>query len=138
MLKGKFFYIAAALIIVAIGGYFYLHQEPVKPVEVAIHQLYFEPYGQTCNLSEKIIKEIITEHPEIKINFDVVNIDLPENQKYKDDYKINDKAVIIASEDKKDKFVVSRIRELIKYGLDETEVKKSFIREIKSISCKNC
>ncbi|MCT4552190.1 MAG: hypothetical protein N4A44_00825 [Alphaproteobacteria bacterium] len=95
-----------------------------------VYHFYHNPYGYTCSEAERCIKEIVKESDK-DLTFSSINTS-EDNKDYIDGYHPTQKEVVIYNPNTEE-YKVSSIRNLIKRGATDSEVKQQFTKELDSI-----
>jgi len=98
---------------------------------IEVYYFYFEPFGHTCSKIKEFTKEILSKKFD-NINFEIVNVYKTAPESLVKGYSSKEKALVIFNK-KTNKFKVSSMRTLLKYGFAKKDVQDKFIRELTSM-----
>ncbi|MCP4354692.1 MAG: hypothetical protein GY793_03465 [Proteobacteria bacterium] len=99
--------------------------------DIEVYYFYFEPFGYTCSHIEKYTKDILSKKFK-EISFKLVDVYTTAPESLVKGYSNKEKALVIFNK-KTNKFVVSSMRKLLKYGFSKEDVQDKFVTELISI-----
>jgi len=98
---------------------------------IEVYHFYNKSFGQTCTKAKVYIKELQQENPD-DFSFKIVNISQKNPKSFIKKYNESGKNIIIFNK-KKETYIVSSMRRLIKEKKSKSLVKESFLKELESI-----